>query len=422
MKKLKNKKSFFLTIVLVSFITSALVGFLGGGAAYQVSGKMQSSFLKKITPNLQKAPTDKTCQQSVKIVTQEEQVVKVVKQSSPSVVSIIITKDLPVLEKYYSNPFEKFFKQSPFGGDFFSPFEFKVPQYRQKGTRKQKIGGGTGFVVDSTGLIVTNRHVVADREADYTVLTNEGEKLDAKVLARHPSRDIAILKVDKKLPPLKLGDSDALKLGQTVIAIGNALGEFRNTVSKGVVSGLGRQVTAQGASGVERLTQVIQTDAAINHGNSGGPLLNLEGEVIGINTAMAQGAENIGFAIPINQVAASIAQVKETGELAIPFLGVRYVVINKLMAKQNNLPVDYGALIVKGNRPGQVAVVPGSPADKAGLEANDIILEMDGEKITSKNTLADIILKKKVGQKVTLKILHQGEEKTIEVKLSKRSG
>lgn len=415
MKKLKDKKNLFLTIILVSFITSALVGFLAGGAAYEVSRKMQGSdFLEKIIPETQKTPKEEVFEQDVSIVAQEEQIVKVVEQSSPSVVSIIVTKDLPVLEKYYSDPFEEFFEDSP--------FEFKVPQYRQKGTQKQEIGGGTGFVVDSSGLIVTNRHVVADQEADYTVLTNKGDKLEAQVLARHPGRDIAILKVNKSLSPLSLGDSDKLKLGQAVIAIGNALGEFRNTVSTGVVSGLGRQVTAQGASGVERLTQVIQTDAAINQGNSGGPLIDLSGKAVGINTAMARGAENIGFAIPVNQVAASIKQVKETGELSIPFLGVRYVVINELMAKQNNLPVAYGALIVKGDQAGQVAVVPGSPADKAGLEANDIILEMDGEKITSQNTLADIILKKKVGQKVTLKILHKGEEKTVKVELSKRSG
>ena len=210
---------------------------------------------------------------------QEESTIKVVNDASPAVVSIIITKDLPVIEQYYINPFPD------------SPFNFQIPQYRQKGTQKQEVGGGTGFIISENGMILTNEHVVADTEADYTVLTNDGKKYPAEVLARDSVRDLAIIKIkeaDRSFPTLKLGDSDSLQIGQTIIAIGNALGEFRNTVSVGVISGLGRTITAGGGGTVETQEDVIQTDAAINPGNSGGPLLNLKGEVIGVNFAMAQ--------------------------------------------------------------------------------------------------------------------------------------
>ncbi len=184
--------------------------------------------------------------------------ISAVKRVSPAVVSIIVTKDLPVLERYYVNPFEGF------GNDFFNQF-FGMPQYREKGTEKREVGGGTGFVISSDGLILTNRHVVQDEKAEYTVLTNDEKKYQAAVLARDPVLDLAVLKIEKNgLSAAVLGDSDKLELGQTVIAIGNALGEFRNTVSVGVVSGLSRQITARGAGQTEVLKDVIQTDAAIN--------------------------------------------------------------------------------------------------------------------------------------------------------------
>ena len=331
---------------------------------------------------------------------------------SPAVVSVIVSKYVPVIEEYYYNPFEEF---EQFYGQ---PFGFQIPQYREKGRELQEVGGGTGFIVSSDGLIITNKHVVYDEDAEYTVLTNDGKKYPAPVLARDPIQDIAILDISATgLPTVKLGNSDELRIGQTVIAIGNALGEFRNTVSVGVISGLARSVTASGGGMTEQLEEVIQTDAAINQGNSGGPLLNLYGEVIGINTAMAMGAENIGFAIPVNKVEKDISDIKTKGKISYPFLGVRYILINKTLQEKNNLPVDYGVLVIRGNEPGDLAVMPGSAADKAGIVENDIILEIDGTEINQKDTLAKLVLKHSIGDKIILKIFHRGEEKIIEATL-----
>ena len=225
---------------------------------------------------------------------------EVVKDASPAVVSVIISKYVPILEQEYYNPF---------GDD--SPFKILIPRLKQKGTELKEVGGGSGFIVSADGLIVTNKHVVLDEEAEYTVLTNDGNKFPAKILARDPVQDVAVLKIDaNNLPIVKLGDSDNIEIGQTVIAIGNALGEFRNTVSAGIVSGLMRTITAGGGGFSEELEEVIQTDAAINPGNSGGPLLNLYGEVVGVNTAMASGAENIAFAIPINKIKATLGEMQ----------------------------------------------------------------------------------------------------------------
>jgi len=216
---------------------------------------------------------------------------EVVKEVSPSVISVIISKYVAILEQEFYNPF---------GED--SPFQILIPRIVEKGKELKEVGGGSGFVVSADGLIVTNNHVVADKEAQYTVLTNDGQKYSAKVLSRDAKQDVAILKIEaNNLMPVKMGNSNNLEIGETVIAIGNALGEFRNTVSAGIVSGLMRSITAGGAGFSEKLDEVIQTDAAINSGNSGGPLLNLYGEVI---------AENIGFAIPINKIKQNIEDVK----------------------------------------------------------------------------------------------------------------
>lgn len=402
-------------MAVVSFVTSALTGLVAGGLGYSLFKQGLGQSVDESVGQLSSSAA----------LSQEEAVIKVVKEVSPAVVSIIVTKDLPVIERYYQeyNPFEgdDFLRQF-FGDDFFAPFQFRVPQYRQKGTEKTEVGGGTGFIVSSDGLVLTNKHVVADEEADYTVLTNEGERIDAQVLARDPIQDIAVLKIDRNnLPIVKLGDSDKIQIGQTVIAIGNALGEFRNTVSTGVISGLKRSLIASTQSGAtEELSEVIQTDAAINQGNSGGPLLNLRGEAIGINVAMAQGAENIGFSLPINQAKRDIRQVQEQGKISYPFLGVRYILISPEIQEENNLSVDYGALIVRGESSGELAVVPGSPADLVGLTENDIILEIDGQPISQDNSLAKLIQKYQVGDKVSLKVLHKGEEKTMEVELRER--
>ncbi|MEW5805311.1 MAG: trypsin-like peptidase domain-containing protein [Patescibacteria group bacterium] len=338
----------------------------------------------------------------------EAQVVKVVEKSNPSVVSVIVSKDLPVFEQYYVNPFEDFGIEVPPG--------FGVPQYRQKGTEKKEIGSGSGFIVSANGLIATNKHVVADPAADYTVIFNNGDQIPAEVIARDPDFDLAILEVKKNdLTPLPLGDSDKLKLGQTVVAIGNALGEFKNTVSVGVVSGLDRNLMVEG----QNFKDLIQTDAAINRGNSGGPLLNLRSQVIGINTAMALSAENIGFAIPINQIKKIIEQVERTGSLEIAYLGVYYQIITPEIQKAKNLPVNYGALIVSDNN-GNAGVIPDSPAEAAGLKQGDIILEINREKINPDQTLADLLRKYSPGDKVNLTTLRKDKEIIAEVVLGER--
>jgi len=411
---------FLLTIW--AFIFGGIGGLISGIYFYPkiqtFLGKKENKIIPVLTPPKNQTPKNSTYTPQT---TQEKAVIKAVKEVSPAVVSIVITKELPVYEEKYISPFE----DSPFEEFFNDPFfRFKIPYYEKKGTQKKKIGGGTGFIISEDGLILTNKHVVADKEAEYTVITNEGERFPVRVIARDPIKDLAILKIEQKgkkakFPTVKLGNSDKLEIGQTVIAIGYMLGEFQNSVSVGVISGLGRTITASGGGMVETLEDVIQTDAAINKGNSGGPLVNLKGEVIGINTAMVVGGENIGFALPINSVKKTIEQVKKKGKIGYPFLGVRYVLITKKIQKENNLPVDYGAWIVRGAR-GEPAIFPNSPADKVGLRAGDIILELNGEKITPERKLAKIIMKYSPGDKITLKILRGEEEKEIKVTLGER--
>jgi len=340
----------------------------------------------------------------------ESAVTQIAEKSSSAVVSIVISKYVPMVEKFYVNPFEEF----DFPPEIKPFFEFQIPQYQGKGYEKQKIGGGTGFIVSSDGLIITDKHVVSDPKAEYTVYLNDGRKFKADILALHPNDDLALIKISaNNLPTLVLGDSDKAKIGQFVIAIGNALGEFQNTVSFGVVSGLRRSITASDQSGnVERLEGLLQTDAAINFGNSGGPLINLKGEVIGVNTAIAGGAENIGFAIPINRVKKMIEEIRTKGKIEVPFLGVYYLLVNEDVQKKFNLPVDYGAYVY---REGQSATIPNSPAELYGLKDGDIVLEIDGEKITPQNSLAQIIMKKDVGQKILLKVLRQNQTLNIYV-------
>lgn len=345
------------------------------------------------------------------VFSQESFVVNAVKKTNPAVISIVISKEVPKYETYIDP------NRQNLWGDMFPGFFFNTPQYRQNGTEKKEVGGGSGFFVSEDGLIVTNKHVVDQKDVEYTVFTNDGKKHSAKVVARDPVLDIALIKVEGSgFPYLTLGNSDALEVGQSVIAIGNALAEFRNTVSVGVVSGLSRSITAGDSSGkTELLDHVIQTDAAINPGNSGGPLLDLSGKVIGVNVAVAQGSQSIGFALPINSVKSSIESVKATGKIIRPYMGVRYVSINAEMKERNNLSVDYGVLVKVGENKNELAVIPGSPADKAGIVENDIILEIDGVKLDDKTSLALEIRHKNVGDKVKLKMLHKGVEKFVDV-------
>lgn len=272
------------------------------------------------------------------------------------------------------------------------------------------------------GLVVTNRHVVSDNDAKYSILMNDGKTYDVEVLARDEQLDIAVLEIidlpsDTKLAYLSFGNSEGLKLGQSVVAIGNALAEFRNSVSVGVVSGLSRSITATDELGrSENLDQVIQTDAAINPGNSGGPLLNINGEVVGVNVATSRGADNIGFALPAHVVKGVVESVKVNGKIVRPFLGVRYKMVSPTLQEKNNLKVDYGALVARGEEDDELAVMPGSPADKAGIVENDIVLSIDGERLQNRD-LATVLRAKKAGDVIKVTVLHRGEEEIKEIKL-----
>ena len=273
---------------------------------------------------------------------------------------------------------------------------------------------GTGFVIASDGLMVTNKHVVADTSAKYNVLIGKDDRAEVQNIYRDPIYDLAILKVNRvNLVPVDLGDSDHLKVGQTVIAIGTALGEFRSTVTKGVISGLGRGITAgSNLTGLEKLDDVIQTDAAINPGNSGGPLFNSSGQVIGVNVAVSQSAQSIGFALPINMVKESIDNFRATGQFDRPYLGVVYGMISKATVAEGT-PV--GAYVEE--------VLAGSPGEKAGVLMGDIITQVDGNDLadSKSTTLATYINKKKIGDRVTLKIWRNKKYTDVTVVLEKKS-
>jgi len=337
-------------------------------------------------------------------MSEKSPIIKVVKKCSPAVVSIIIAKNLPKLEN-----FPDFSPFLPFG---FDPKELykQIPPEMFDEHGRVKVGGGSGFIVSKDGFILTNKHVVVDPKADYTVMMSEGKKFHAKVVARDPINDVAILKIEgAEFPYIELGESSDLELGQTAIAIGNALGQFQNTISTGIVSGLSRHITAQaGMDGKQQeLRGVIQTDAAINPGNSGGPLVDIDGKAIGINSAVVFGAQNIGFAIPINSAKKALVDIKKYGRIRAPFLGLRYIMLDPVMKMRHNLAVDYGAMVIPEATPGDYGVLPGGPAEKGGVLEHDIILEIDGQKITKELPLQDIVQKHEVGDKINLKILRR---------------
>ncbi len=310
---------------------------------------------------------------------------------SPSVVTVAIKKQFQSI-----NPFDFY------GFGFYSPEETEVEEIQQD--------IGSGFVVEGN-LIVTNRHVVSDFNAEYLVIDRDDNEYEVTDIYRDPdpANDLAILQVkDLNLPALELGNSDEIRVGESVIAIGTALGEFRHTVTVGVVSGLGRGLDVGGGfqTRSESLENVIQTDAAINPGNSGGPLINSQGKVIGVNVAKAA-AENIGFAIPINVVKSSLDNFNQTGQFDRPFLGVGYFIIPKKTALYNNVPA--GAYIER--------VVKNSSADEAGLQEGDIITEFDGQNIDEDNSLAELINNKKIGDKIKIKVFRDDEEIELNIKL-----
>ncbi|MFZ5845508.1 MAG: S1C family serine protease [Patescibacteria group bacterium] len=332
--------------------------------------------------------------EKVRVVSEESVVINAVEKVSPAVVTIGITKTRRLGDIFEINPF-----------DPFTPFRRRPGQ-----TQKLEQDIGSGFIIEGSGLIVTNKHVVADSEAKYRVITKDDKTYEVVKIYRDPANDLAILKIDASgLSTVELGDSSKLKVGQMAIAIGTALGEFRNTVTVGVISGVGRGITAGSPfeGYVEKLDNVIQTDAAINPGNSGGPLLNSAGQVIGVNTAVSAEGQNIGFAIPINVIKDALVNFNQTGQFNRPFLGVQYRMITRQLAVLNEIPE--GAYVVE--------VVGGSPAARAGLQAEDIILKIESDRVTEGNDLAKIIGKKKVGDTVSLTVWREGKELTLKATL-----
>ncbi|MFC1687832.1 S1C family serine protease [Patescibacteria group bacterium] len=399
--KKNNGKIFTQNILITAIIASLVIGGISGGifGVLATTNPTISSWVQQnvLGQDSLLTPGESIIGKGTIQIEEDSATVDVVQQVQPAVVSIVVKQDLSLLSN----------NTSPFGNFFSFP---TAPE------GLQEVGAGTGFIISSDGLIVTNKHVVSNSQTsdstEYTVILHDGTQYDATVLDTDPFNDLALVKVEATgLTKLELGDSESLQIGQTVIAIGNALGEFSNSVTRGVVSGLSRTITAGTSGGSsETLEDIIQTDAAINFGNSGGPLLNLAGQVIGVNTAISQEGQLIGFAIPINQAKKVIESVEKYGKIVRPYLGVRYILLNEAIAEENNLAVNYGALIVKGDTISELAIIPGSPADKAGLEENDIILEIDGKQISRDNSLARMIQKYSPGDTVSLKVLHDGEE------------
>lgn len=369
-----TNRSFLAAIILVSVIFGAFGGF------FSLHWAAKSPEVQKL---LGIAPVNQQISLS-----ENSDIINVVKKASPAVVSIVISQDV-------SNSFFSFFPNV------------------------QQIGAGSGFFISADGLIVTNKHVVDSQGGSFTVITNDGKSYSAKVLTEDPVNDLAIVKIDiKNAPFLQVANSSGLQVGQLVIAIGNSLGQYQNTVTSGIISGIGRKIVAGDEQGSESLNNVIQTDAAINPGNSGGPLLNADGQVIGINTAIDQQGQLVGFAIPSNEINKDVGSFQKNGKIIRPYLGVRYIIITSDIAQQQNLPQTYGALIVSGQSPSDISVIPGSPADKAGLMQNDIILQVNGTKVDENNTLSDLLNNFNPGDNVSLQIYHKGQIKTIQATLT----
>lgn len=386
---MKLKRNLFITaaaiLVLGGIVSSGTLGFTWSDLGSRLHIPY-SSFSKPAIPQTS---------ENVRVVTEESVVIDAVDKVSPSVVTVGISTTRQTRGSIELNPF-----------DPFSPF-----RQRPGSTQKIEQDIGSGFIVGSDGLIVTNKHVVMDTEAKYRVITKDDKTYDVVKIYRDPTNDLAIVKINATgLVPVDLGDSSKIKVGQLAIAIGTALGEFRHTVTTGVISGVGRGITAGSPfeGEAERLDNVIQTDAAINPGNSGGPLLNSSGQVIGVNTAVSSEGQNIGFALPINVVKEAIDTFNKTGQFNRPFLGVRYRVIEKNTAIMNDVPE--GVYVIE--------VVKDSPADKAGLVAEDIITKIDTTRLVGDSAeLSKLVSQKKVGDQLSLTVWRDGKEETITVTL-----
>ena len=325
---------------------------------------------------------------------EQEATIRAIKKVMPAVVSIVVYD------------YEDFVALITPSG------EKEVQKYR-----KQK-GSGSGFLISADGYILTNQHVISagkEKTAEYRIILNSGKKYYAQFIGKDPLKDLAVLKIfDKDLPYVELGDSDKLEIGTTVIAIGNALGRYQNSVTKGIISGLNRNLEiTDNNSEIIQLYDVIQTDAEINIGNSGGPLIDLFGKVVGVNTAIDSAGTSIGFAIPVNDARNVVTSIKEIGRIVRPRLGVQYIMITAEIALDENLSRNSGAWIIHPED-GSFGVLPDSPADKGGLAEGDIIFEINAIKIEGKNTLFSVIQRYKPGDRIGLKI-QKGEKVIIRV-------
>lgn len=389
-KRSTKKKGALGMIVALSFV----IGGVAGGASGALFGGFGDELFSSISSETQEAdPAD--VKGSATTVLEISSAADVVERVNPAVVSIISTKEF------------QYYRDDP----LFGPFSRRVPDGDPE---RLQVGGGSGFIIADDGMILTNKHVVADATVDYTVLLSDGTEYDAKVVATDPFNDLAFMDIDARgLPVMELGDSDQLRVGQEVLAFGNPLGDYSNSVTGGIVSGLDRKITAGGGSGSTTLDQVIQTDAAINPGNSGGPLVNLAGQVVGVNTAIDAEGQSIGFAIPINEAAPIIESVQQYGRIIRPVLGVRYTEITPSLAETEDLPVSQGAWVTSGVSVDTPAVIPDSAAANAGLKDGDIIVQVDDVKVDSKNTLAMLIKNRSVGDALEITFLRDGDKQTV---------
>jgi S1-C subfamily serine protease len=344
----------------------------------------------------------------------ESNIIATIAKVMPAVVSIVITKPKKDVEAELARmtPKKRGKKIA------------LIPQDKIDAQGMVEVGGGSGFIVSSDGIILTNKHVIAEINAKYTVITSANEHYDATVAARDPIDDIAILKIMPRvplLPTLPLGNSRIVQLGQTVLAFGNALGIFQNTVSLGIISGLSRAVSAQEDpfSTPQEMRGLIQTDAAINPGNSGGPLVNCEGRAIGINAAVVFGAQNINFAIPIHLAERDLRDLKQHGAIRRPLLGIRYLMITPDIQEKLKLPYAYGALVTK-QHDFDTAIIPESPAARAGIHENDIVLTWNHAPLNTQKSIPDYLEECAVGDTVILGIARNGIQKEYTITLAER--
>jgi S1-C subfamily serine protease len=335
-------------------------------------------------------------------MTEEQKRIEVIEQSLPAIVSISVSKNIDELSAKKPTRVFPVFERAKQESDNLAD--------RIDGDQLD-FGGGSGFLVDASGIVVTNIHVIKQKSLRYDITLHNGTTHLATLIDTDPVHDVAYLRMNSAGPfhALPLGDSAEVKVGQTVYAIGNVLGVFPETISRGIVSGLGRAIEAHSEDRKETLRALIQTDAAINPGNSGGPLIDSEGRVIGVNAANVSQAENIGFAVPINAIKNDIEDIKRYGKIKRAYLGVRHIILTPAIARGMNYPVTQGILVTSPSDK-QLAVIPKSPADKAGLRENDIIISINETPLTEQYTLEDFLEDAEGGSEAKIKIMRNGKE------------